>query len=182
MKKLLSAFVIIISFLSCSKNSDSSQPLYTGVSYIKFNAGGTLFKIEGNLDSVNAGGHGVYADKVTKRPNVPINRYRIYGNGGAGNYVFFTIEAEDSLRAGDYELYNKLTGAEFPKIIIDNKIYEGFNPDGSSKITLHVSRHSNGSMDGTFAGTLTWRDPQNTNHTETMNFTNGEFKNVAFQY
>ncbi|MCW3119784.1 MAG: hypothetical protein JWM28_3866, partial [Chitinophagaceae bacterium] len=165
--------------LSCSKDSDKEPAPPPSGPYIKYTAGTSQFEFRGSFNDLITGKPGVY---VSKFPGLDptggnVTRYVLSGQPNPTDGIRFEIEV-DSLKTGSYSCYEKITLGGAPKIGFSGKAYSTFKKDGSEKLSVIISRYSNGTIDGTFSGTLYSFDvipiP--------IEITKGEFKNVEAVY
>ena len=173
MKRSITAFAFIF-LLSCSKDSDNTE----SGPYIKYTAGTTQFEFKGNANAVITGNEGVYVTKFPGNVSVgTVTQYLLMGQKDLSTGIRFEIDA-DSLKTELYHCYQRPMYGSPAKVAFSGKAYSTFATDGSQKISVQITRHSKGTADGTFQGTLYSFDTP----AIPMEIKNGEFKNVPVVY
>lgn len=180
MKKLFYFFIILGLHTSCKKTTDNNRNT-SDDAYIKYKVNGTQVEFKGDylhyLSTVN----GIYVTK-TKFPTAPQSTYIFLGQSGPNNIIRFQIET-DSLQTRTYNVYPTLTtGGGNPMIIVNTKPYTAYTFDGTQKITVNISRYSQGTTDGTFSGKLYWQSISTPVTYDSINVMEGEFKNAQIIY
>ena len=170
--------LILFPFISCKKDN-TVNPTSVQV-YMKYKLDGVLQDYTGDVGSLVSTGTGVTASKDPV-PNSSNKVYMLWGQKSSEHVLTFNFPT-DSLQVGQYKFDHQIGFQSMCELkIVNSSVTHRYTLrfDRGDVMTTNITRYSNGSIDGTFSGRLTYYDF--ITYTS-VNITEGEFKNVPIYY
>lgn len=161
MKKLLPLLAIIL--FSCQKEN-GIESKYD--SYAQYQIDGVITRISGDE---------VYIRKVDASASIPGAYYYLQGISQGLSLVTMCMKTED-LTPGSFENYVSSVLVPGPVFWNQGRIFTSLVPRG--RISISVTRVSNGNADGLFQGKLFSVNPAQPAKMDSIIVVNGQFKNV----
>ncbi len=179
MKILFSILVLATMFYACKKNAGTSP---NSTTYVKYKINGQEVRMNGEITTITGDSEGAQCIKQAASPDngFPSPLYAIQGQKGNGKLISLVM-VTDSLQTETYNT-NDTTTRRLTFIKQESLSYfNGFR--AADNIVVRISRHSNGTIDGTFSGTLANAKVVNGTTTYTDGqVTEGEFRNIPVRY
>lgn len=180
MKGFLTACFVVVLFASCSK--DNTNPSGNSGTFIKYKINGQQVQMNGEINSNTGEGEGSYGirQSPTQANGLKSTLYAIQAQKGTKDLVSIAITA-DSLQLQSYNASDtSIAGLTYIKRDATG-YFGGYRV--ADNLTVIITRHSEGSVDGKFSGTIVNVRTVNGSPVYTNGIvTEGEFKNVKMKY
>lgn len=179
MKHLVFISICTLLLFACKKDHNSTTNPADDY-YVMCKADGQQIKYEGLYSSQLFSGV-----RSFERSYLGYSAKELYvdGSGDTKNAMHFAIFSTDSIKAGQNYMLTSASGFGAAVLTINNKSYRTYSSQIASSytITVHINKHSDGWVSGTFSGKLAYQKTWDSDY-EGMNVTEGSFQSKVNYY